>query len=134
MIQTTGSKFGAFLDAYNRNNTYLQEIADSFFSRNEADFRFIAAQNDPLLSEKAKKMMQLIDDQKDSGYDKLIKTGGMLDDIARNVVTSADPALKSSGNNLIRNFFDVAKQTGDQQLTRIAIKIASDLDAITNPK
>lgn len=134
MIQTTGSKFGAFLDAYNRNNTYLQEIADSFFSRSEADIHQLATKNDPVLGEKAAKMMQLVQDPKDSGYDKLIKAGSMLNDIARKVVNAADPELKKSGNNLIKNFFDVARQTEDQQLMKIAIKIASDLDSSSNER
>lgn len=134
MIQTPGSKFGAFLETYNRNNTYLQEAADSFFSRSEADIHQLATKNDPVLGEKAGKMMQLVQDPKDSGYDKLIKAGSMLNDIARKVVNAADPELKKSGNNLIKNFFDVARQTEDQQLMKIAIKIASDLDSSSNER
>ncbi len=119
-----GSKFGAFLDTYNQSNTYLQHAADAFIARIGVDANNLVNNSDGILKDKAFNLTSIIDDKSHSSYERLIKTGSILEDIAKDVVNAANQEVKQSGGNLIKSFFDVAKQTEDQQLLSSALQIA----------
>jgi hypothetical protein len=126
------SSNSAFIESYNRGfNEYLNNMSGAFFERIDYDKSVISKKAVPN-SVLAGKIAQ-IDALKKStavedNYAKLKLTGKILYDITPDIAASGDDEIKRSGANIINSFFEVARQTEDETLLKIAADISSSVN------
>ena len=119
------SKYSTFISSYNDGiSPYLNTISASFFDRIAVDKDNIIdkSASTPILLEKIKHLK--IEEGTDK-FESLKKAGYTLLDIAPYIIENQDDTIKKSGINIINNFFDVARQTENEDLLKTAATISS---------
>jgi hypothetical protein len=125
-----GSKYGAFLENYNKGNNLMDVAAQNFRERIDVDKRMIISKGDEILQQKFAHIDGILLDKDKSGFDKLTMTGNILADLTKDLMSSTDADVKKSGANVLRSYFDTAKKTSDDQLRTIALQIANTLKSL----
>ena len=119
------SKYNTFIEGYNKGiGEFLNKVSGSFFDRIRYDKEIIIKNSDSeLLTGKMNQIEELIQKPDAGNYDKLKVTGVILMDIAADLISNQNPLVKKSAANILNSFFDVAKQTEDEELLRTAVEI-----------
>jgi hypothetical protein len=121
------SKYNVFIDNYNSNlNQFLNNISGNFFSRISVDKDAIVnGINDPFVSGKLAQVEDIKNNTSIDNINKLKLTGKILLDIAPFLLSVHNSAeIQRGGANIINSFFDVAKETEDQDLLKTAVDIS----------
>jgi len=126
------SKYNVFIDNYNQGfNQYLNNISGNFFERIDYD-KSVIERKAPANSILANKISQIdrlkITNSNLDNYSRLKSTAKILLDITPDIAASGDEEIKRSGASIINNFFEVARQTEDEAL----LKIAADISTTAN--
>ena len=135
MIPDT-SRYSTFLQNYNEGISQLNEqLSGSFFENIKSDKNFIQEQAGPdnLLSKKISEIDAYQHNTQLDNYTKLKLTGKILQDIAPMIVSDPNINIKRSGASIINSFFDVARQTEDEELLRTASTISRVVNGVPKP-
>jgi hypothetical protein len=127
------SKYNTFLESYNKGiNQFQDTVSESFFTRINPDKTFIISATGPnsVLSGKFAQIDDLEKNNQMDSYSKLKLTGNILQDVVGPlVISNTNPEVKKSGANILNSFFDVAKETEDVDLLKIAANISNTVTA-----
>lgn len=127
-IKSSGSsQYTVFLDNYNKGNNFLNNITGSFFDQIEVDKKRIIEKDNSVLKAKFQHIDTIKNDTSKTNYEKTLLAGSLLSDISPDILKVQDPEVKRSGVNIINSFLNVAKETEDQQLINIAVKITNNI-------
>lgn len=120
------SKYSVFLDNYNAGmNQFLNKLSEAFFTRIQFDKdTVIHKTKSEFIKGKLRQIDSLQINEKDN-FSKLKITGKILLDVAGDILSSDDAEVKRSGVNIINSFFDVAKQSEDEELLNTAAAISA---------
>ncbi|HEY4323479.1 MAG TPA: hypothetical protein VGN20_05820 [Mucilaginibacter sp.] len=121
------TRYGAFLESYNKGNVYMDKIVQGFFDKISYDLNIIINGNDPLLTGKFSPIETIIKEPYRSSYDKMIAVVNVLDDVT---ISMTESEYKKNVMNIIYSLLDVAKTTEDSFLMDKALKIASQIPQI----
>ena len=127
-MDSSNSKYATFLESYDKGNQFLNNITLSFFNQINFDVNKIIENDDNLLKDKFTHVLKLIQDSSTPNYDKSLLIGGIIADSSKYILSSKNKDIKNSGINLINNFLNIAKETEDQQLMNIAMKISENVN------
>lgn len=127
-MNVDNSKYGVFMDNYNRGmNQFLEEVSARYFSRINFDTEVIINKiNDDYVKGKLSQIEQIKANNSDN-FNKLKITGKILLDIAPIIWNNVDAEIKRSTASIINGFYDVAKETEDEELLRTAGEISNSL-------
>jgi hypothetical protein len=127
-IKSSGSsQYTVFLDNYNRGNHFLNNVTGSFFDQIEVDKKRIIEKDNGVLKAKLQHIDTIKNDNTKSNYEKALLAGSLLADISSDILKVQDSEVKRSGVNIINSFLNIAKETEDQQLINIAVKITENI-------
>ena len=124
------SRYNTFLESYNKGiNQYLDVVSGSFFDSIQSDADFIKAHNTSgdLLSRKISQLDEVHNNTGLDNFTKLKLTGKILMDIVPSLMSENNPDIRRSGANMLNGFFEVAKQTEDEELLRTAANISNSV-------
>ena len=120
------SHYNSFLENYDKGmNEILKEASQGFFERINVDKELIIGA-DQGISGKKLAQINVVEKDKDS-YSKMIATGKILADIANDLYHSEIPEIKKSGINIINNYFEVARNTKDEELMNTGVAISKNI-------
>ena len=128
-MSAPNSKYGSFLENFDRGNTFLQSAAQSFIDQVNAEKHPILNSGDKELSQSFQSVENVLSNRDLDYYEKMNQTGNLLTSLTPLIINSTDPAAKKSGKNIINNFFNIAKRTQDQQMLNTASEIANHFNS-----
>lgn len=127
MSSSSGSKYETFLDSYNRGfNQFQDSLTAGFFLRIQPDIVVVLGNipaGDTFLSAKMTVLVNLSKDNQNDAYTRLKVAGRTLQEIGSLLSTYPDTVKKHLAN-IMNAFFDVAKETEDEELLKIAASIS----------
>lgn len=128
-MSSSQSRFGVFLDNYNRENKFLQNESERFFQQIMPEQNKIIDLDNGALKEKFVYLNNLITQGNQSGYDKALTTGSFLPQLTEDIIKNENKVVRRSGINIIKSFLNLAKTTRDQQLLNFSNRIAESINA-----
>ncbi len=117
-----GNRYGAFLDNYNRGNEVIEMISRDFFDKTHYDVEQILHGQDDVLRNKFQQFSMVAQNSSMTAYDKIVKVASLLEDAVRQAMSS--PNI-SNVLNIIYNLLDVVRQTEDQHLIDITMRMVA---------
>ena len=123
------SKYGSFLENFDKGNTFLQSAAQSFIDQVNVDKEPILNSDDKELSQSFQSVVNVLSNRDLDSYEKMNQTGDLLTSLTPLIINSTDPTAKISGKNIINNFFNIARKTEDQQMLNTASQIANHFNS-----
>jgi len=127
-MESPNSKYATFLENYDKGNTFLNNTVQSFLNQISFDVKKIIDSDDSMLKDKFTPLLKTIHDPSMSGYIKSLAIGNIIADSAKHIVHSDNKEIKNSGIDLINNFLNIAKETEDQQLINLSMRISENID------
>ncbi len=106
----------------------MDKITRGFFEKIKYDVDVIVSGTEELLKNKFQQILAISQNTSFSSYDKIMAVANILEDVVKYAV---DSAYKRNIASILSNLLEVAKETEDQYLIDMAIKIVSAISAST---
>jgi hypothetical protein len=130
-----GTRYGAFLDSYNRGNTFFERITQGFFDKIKYDIDELIDGDTPYLKQRFKQISELGNDPHKNSYEKIMGVANVLEEVLGIEISPLDQKYIL---NIVYKFMDVAKESEDQLVIDTSLKLASQvikgLNTIDEPK